>query len=105
MNRQTQMIADLVAEKNIPIEGLNAEEIEQEVRIYLALSCFISSGVLSDILEEVKWEELTDTANMDKALFDMIGEAEEWDDYEYKDDEEVSNDDENCWVEYLPPTD
>lgn len=77
MNRQTQMISDLLAEKNIPIKGLNAEEIEQEVRIYLALSCFISCGVLSDILDEVKWEELTETANMDKALFDMIGEAEE----------------------------
>ena len=85
MNRQTQMISDLLAEKNIPIEGLNAEEIEQEVRIYLALSCFISSGVLSDILDKVTWEELTETANMDKALFDMIGESEEgypeeWDD-------------------------
>ena len=72
MNRQTQMIADWLAEKNIPIEGLNAEEIEEKVRIYLALSCFISSGVLSDILDEVAWEELTE-----KALFDMIGEAEE----------------------------
>lgn len=79
MDRQTQMISDLLAEKNIPIEGLNAEEIEEEVRIYLALSCFISSGVFSDILDEVKWEELTETANMDKALFDMIGESEEWD--------------------------
>ena len=74
MNRRTQMIADWLAEKNIPIEGLNAEEVEEEVRIYLALSCSMSSGVLSDILNEVKWEELTDTANMDKALSDMIGE-------------------------------
>lgn len=82
MSRQTQMIADLIAEKNIPIEGLNAEEIEEEVRIYLALSCFISSGVLSDILKDVIWEELTETANIDKALFDMIGESEEWDDEE-----------------------
>ena len=74
MNRQTQMIADLLAEKNISIEGLNAEEIEQEVKIYLALNC-TSNINLSDI----KWEELTETANIDKALFDMIGESEEWD--------------------------
>lgn len=82
MNRQTQMISDLLAEKNISIEGLNAEEIEEEVRIYLALSCFISSGVLSDILKDVTWEELTETANIDKALFDMIGESEEGDEEE-----------------------
>ena len=82
MNRQTQMIADLLAEKNIPIQGLNAEEIEHEVKIYLALNSYMSSGSLSDILKDVTWEELTETANMDKALFDMIGESEEWDDEE-----------------------
>ena len=79
MNRQTQMIADWLAEKNISVEGLNAEEIEQEVKIYLALNSSMSSGSLSGILKDVTWEELTETANIDKALFDMTGESEEWD--------------------------
>ena len=43
---------------------------------------------ITEFLKHVQWEEL-------------IYNPSAWDDYEYKDEEEeVTNDDENCWVEY-----
>jgi len=62
MNWQTQHIQDWLVKSESSVTGLNAEEVEDYVRIQLGLSSTIVVGLatksLHQLLEKVQWEEL-----------------------------------------------
>ena len=61
-NRQTQMIADWLAEEGISLEGLDVQQIEEKVKGCFGLNFELGRKMASENLlytiSKVQWEEL-----------------------------------------------